>query len=412
MRMVLAVWALLGLLVTGPALAAELDDPVIDRPLDWQQPPVYMIPNFRDLWREVVIELAAYAKSRKPSFVVLVRGGTDLIIKGKREAEWEDARDPDGRYAIQRAPLGTVFRPYLKAIDGVIFEGLFCGPYKFDKSLAESIKARKELDDEIAAERRRGIYRPPVPQPLGPFSLNPQDEVNRAHAVELQIHADEKRRRALYVIDALRSFDQTIMSIEYCSGAEAGAAQAKAQRDKVVSFVATDGPQLDRLPPGHVPQENANPVLGISAVRNWLPMLRGDRYGTRDQWVTALMGSNYDALLIDVTHRGRDPLTKADLRALHYKNLGAPRLVLADLPIGRAFDSRWYWQKGWGAGNPSFLFAPDSHDLGAFYADLRDPQWKELLGKYIQGIIDTGFDGVVLDELDTYRWFESLMPLK
>jgi len=34
-----------------------------------------------------------------------------------------------------------------------------------------------------------------------------------------------------------------------------------------------------------------------------------------------------------------------------------------------------------------------------------------MLGKYIAGIMDLGFDGVVLDNLDTYLWFEDLMPL-
>ena len=402
---------LLGILLAFPAIAKELDDPVIDLPPDWQKPPLYQIPNFRELWRDVIIELSNYAKSRKPSFVVMVRGGVDLVIKNKYEADWEDALDPDGRTFIHRLPVGTIFRPYLKAVDGIIFDGIFCGPYKFDKPLAESIKDRKDLDEEIAAERRRGIYRPPVPQAVGPFSINPQDEVKRADEVARQIHADELRRRALYVIDALHSFDRTIMSVDNCSAAEAGAAQLKSQRDKVVSFTSVDNPRLDRLPPGHAPLENASPVATVAGIHNWLALVRNERFGTRTQFVTALTGTNYDAMLIDVTYGGSDPLTKADLRALHYKNIGAPRLVLADLPIGRAFDSRWYWQKGWEAGNPPFLFAPDSNQPGAFYADLRDPQWKELLGKYIQGIIDTGFDGVVFDDLDTFRWFESLMPL-
>jgi len=48
---------------------------------------------------------------------------------------------------------------------------------------------------------------------------------------------------------------------------------------------------------------------------------------------------------------------------------------------------------------------------GSYVTDVDDPQWKELLGKYLAGIIDLGFDGVVLDDLDTYLWFEELMPL-
>jgi endo-alpha-1,4-polygalactosaminidase (GH114 family) len=41
-----------------------------------------------------------------------------------------------------------------------------------------------------------------------------------------------------------------------------------------------------------------------------------------------------------------------------------------------------------------------------------DPKWKELIGKYVQGILDLGVDGILLDQLDTYLYFEDLMPLE
>ena len=85
--------------------------------------------------------------------------------------------------------------------------------------------------------------------------------------------------------------------------------------------------------------------------------------------------------------------------------------MLAALPLGKTTDTRWYWQKGWETGNPAFLFAPDAEQPGTFITDLSDPAWKEQLGKIVAGIVTAGFDGIMIDETDTYLWFEDLMPL-
>ena len=114
---------------------------------------------------------------------------------------------------------------------------------------------------------------------------------------------------------------------------------------------------------------------------------------------------------MDVGWRGVDMFNKADIARLKLKSLGEPRLVLAEMPMGRAFDWRWYWQQGWQAGNPPFLFAVDKREPGAFITDPLSPQWLEILGKYIAGVMDLGFDGVMMDDIDTYLWFEDLMPL-
>lgn len=384
----------------------------IEKPRDWQPPPVEQIPNFREDWRQVVMELASYAKGRKRDFLVLARGGVELVVKGARESQWEDLRDPSGRTFEKRLPEGTVFRPYMRALDGLVLDGLYCGPDAFGKPLAQAIKERQDLDRTLAEEKARGIQRPPVASPFGPFSIDPQEELRRAREVRRLAEREERQRRIVYALDAMRKEGRRVLSIENCkSQAEADAAYKSSDRDRVLSYAAVDAATLDVLPKGHPRAENSDPVATITTARNWLPLLRGDRFGTKAEWVMAMEGTNYDALLIDVTHRGADPLGKEDVARLKFKQLGSARLVLAVLPLGKAYDWRWYWRKGWEAGNPAFLFAPDADDPGSFVTLMSSPQWRELLGKYITGIVELGFDGVVLDDLDTYLWFEDLMPL-
>lgn len=405
MKRLLVSLLVLGGLAAGPALA-------IDKPRDWQPPPIQQIPNHREIWRNVVIELATYAKSRKKDFVVLVRGAPELVVKGEREADWEEERDPNGKNFEKRLPLRTVFRPYVKVIDGMVVDGLYCGGDAFGKPLDKAIKDRRDLDAKLAEEKAQGIQRPPVPQPFGPFSIDPKEELRKAAEVRRAAEREERLRRLVYAVDALRQQGRTLLSIEDCQGQkQVDAAYAGAERDRVLTYAAINAATLNVLPKGHPRAENAAAITTITAAKNWLPLLRADRFGNKAEWVMAMERTNHDALLIDVAHRGSDPLTKDEVKRMRFKELGAPRLMLAVLPVGKAYDWRWYWQKGWEAGNPPFLMAPDNDDPGSFLTNVDDPQWKELLGKYIAGIIDLGFDGVVLDDLDTYRWFEDLMPL-
>lgn len=394
------------------ALSWAVPARAMDRPRDWQPPAPETVPNHREIWRNVVIELASYAKTRKPGFVVLVRGGTELFVKGEREVQWEEIQDPDGKTFEKRLPLRTVFRPYVKVVDGLVVDGLYCGDDALGTPLDKAVKDRLTLDAKLAEEKAQGIHRPPVPQQFGPFSLDPKEELRKAALVKRAAEREERQRRLVYAVDALHQQGRSILSIENCKSQKAvDAAYKAATRDHVLSYATVGDEDLTRLQKGHPPGENAQPVIAITGAHNWMPLLRPDRFGSKETWLMAMERTNHDAMLIDVSYRGSDPLTKDEVKRLRYKELGAPRLMLAVLPVGRAYDWRWYWKRGWEAGNPPFLFAPDSDQPGAFLTDVNDPQWKELLGKYLAGIMDLGFDGVVLDDLDTYLWFEDLMPL-
>lgn len=400
-------WLILAMLLApAPALALE-------KPRDWQPPPPESVPNHREVWRSVVIELGRYAKARKKDFVVLVRGGVELVVKGEREAEWDEVQDPDGREFEKRHPLGQPFRPYVNAVDGLIVDDLYCGPEAFAKPLDQAIKERRDFDKLLADERARGVHRPPLPEVVGPFSIDPAEEIRRAAEVKRQADKIERQRRVIYAVDALRQAGRRILSLESCKTAkDVQAAYRDAARDRVLGYAHAGDEALNKVPAGRPWAEGADQVPTLNQARNWLPVLRADQFGSKAEWISALERTNHDMLLVDVAYRGVDGLTFADTLRLKYKKLGSRRLVFAVLPLGRAYDWRWYWKPEWRTGQPPFLFAPDPDDPGAYVVDMADGQWKELLGKTLVGIIDAGFDGVVLDDADTYLWYEELMPLR
>lgn len=399
-----AATLLLALALAAPAQA-------LDKPRDFVPPPADRIPNFRDQSRDVVLELARYAKKRNPNFQVLMRGGGELLVKGEIEVEWEDIRDPSGTNFIKRLPLRASFRQLIQNLDGMVAEGLHCGEFKFEQPVAEAIKARRDLDAELDRERKQGIHRSPVPVEMGPFSNDPNEELRKAEAIKLKQMRAERQRRTIYALDAMRSEGRSILALDFCATpAEADAALRAGTRDKTPGFAKSgDGP-LDEIPRAHPAYENPAEVLTITNVRNWLPVLRSDGFGTKGKFVDALANTNHDMVVIDVVHRNVDLLVKSDIARLKFKKLGPRRLVFAVMPIGRAYDWRWYWLKDWDVGNPAFIFAHDDAP-GIFITDTGSGEWRGVLGKYLAGIMDLGFDGVMFDDVETYQWFEELMPL-
>ena len=395
---------LLSLTLTVPAWALET-------PRDFVAPPMERIPNFRDQTRDVIQELALYAKKRNPNFQVVMRGGAELLVKGEIEVEWEDIRDPDGTNFIKRLPLRSTFRQLVKTLDGMVVDGLYCGLNKFDKPLAEVIKDRRELDAQLDRERKQGIHRAPTPIQMGPFSNDPAEELRKSAEIrQMQMRA-EMQRRQTYALDVMRMEGRNLLSVDFCPDKAATEAAFRAgARDKITPFAKSGSDKLDETPRTHPAFENAGEVLTIATARNWLPVLRSDKFGTKGLFIDAIANTNYDVVVVDVAHRGTDLLVKADIAKLKYKKLGPRRLVLAVMPIGRAYDWRWYWMKDWDVGNPAFLFAHDE-DPGVFVVDTGSGEWRGVLGKYLAGIMDLGFDGVMFDDVGTYMWFEELMPL-
>ena len=120
---------------------------------------------------------------------------------------------------------------------------------------------------------------------------------------------------------------------------------------------------------------------------------------------------NYDAVITDVFHRGRRPFTKNNIRGFKFKKVGARRLVFARVDIGHADSSRYYWKSGWKEGSPPYIGVPTPTNPDQYYVRYWYKAWQDIIsGKplsYVYGIYKQGFDGVVIDGISSYRFFEG-----
>jgi len=115
----------------------------------------------------------------------------------------------------------------------------------------------------------------------------------------------------------------------------------------------------------------------------------------------------FDLLVLSIASAGNSTERIAALR----NSPGGEKIVLCYLSIGQAEDYRFYWQPEWDDNPPSWLDESDPDWHGDYWVRYWDPGWQEILfgtpESYLDRIIEFGFDGVYLDRVDAYWYYEE-----
>jgi cysteinyl-tRNA synthetase len=282
---------------------------------------------------------------------MVTRPGFDLTSWSRREFDLDEIkRDRNAKISPDAiVPVGTPMRRYLQRIDGVLLNGQFCAPLRVPRA-------------DVTAMMKQGVK---------------------------------------------------MLSVDHCDdAASASAGLQAAVRMGVVAHMDLDADDVfDRVPTRRPVPENPGNVQTLADARNMLMMLDSKAYGSKEEWIAALAATNYDVIVTDAFYRGNQPLSKDAINSLKFKQMGARRLVLARLSLGYAEDERFYWQREWKIGEPSWIQGRAPGRPGSYVVEFWNPAWKAVIGKYFAGIMDLGFDGVVLDGVEAYRRWEFMTPL-
>lgn len=177
-----------------------------------------------------------------------------------------------------------------------------------------------------------------------------------------------------------------------------------------VSFAANSR-ELDRIPsyPGSPHSESDSPITTIGEVQNFLYVLNPGEFGSRAAYLAALDATTYDLLIIDAFYED-SILTATEVDELQSKPGGARRLVIAYMSIGEAEDYRYYWQEQWRVGEPGWIADENPNWEGNYKVAYWEAEWQSIIatgsGSYLERIVDAGFDGVYLDIIDAFEYFE------
>ncbi|MDA3812383.1 MAG: endo alpha-1,4 polygalactosaminidase [Spirochaetaceae bacterium] len=203
-----------------------------------------------------------------------------------------------------------------------------------------------------------------------------------------------------------------VLVIDYCS-AESRMTRSYVENEKkgFISFAA-DHRGLDNIP--EYPEEpwnvNNRDIKSLSDAANFLYLINPEEYSTVEQMISSINTTNYDLLIIDLFDNMGNILSSDQIERLKTKADGGKRLVIAYMSIGEAEDYRFYWKNDWEKNPPLWMDRENPHWKGNYKVRYWEPSWQELiLGKedaYLDKILKTGFDGVYLDIIDAFDYFE------
>ena len=202
----------------------------------------------------------------------------------------------------------------------------------------------------------------------------------------------------------------TILVTDYVSTpAKIAASYQQNEASGYVSYAATE--RALNVIPAMVPHnENAAVVTSLSQAKNFLYLINPDGYATKQAFINAVCATNYDAVIIDLFLEN-EAFTAAEITQLKSKANGGKRVVICYMSIGEAEDYRYYWDTSWNSNRPGWMEALNPDWPGNYKVQYWNSEWQDIIYKssdsYLDKIVNAGFDGVYLDIIYAFEYFEN-----
>jgi cysteinyl-tRNA synthetase len=134
--------------------------------------------------------------------------------------------------------------------------------------------------------------------------------------------------------------------------------------------------------------------------------------------ISDISNSQSDLVVIDYSRDGSDgkAFSESEVTMMKVKPDGSDdRKVIAYMSIGEAETYRYYWNNTWDsnrdgrpdANAPSWLDQENPDFAGNYKVRYWDGEWQSIITGYLDKIIAAGFDGVYLDIVDGYEYYED-----
>jgi len=178
-----------------------------------------------------------------------------------------------------------------------------------------------------------------------------------------------------------------------------------------ISFAA-DHRELDNIPdyPKNPYNAHVSDVTALAEAKNFLYLINPGLFPGRDAFLDAVRETNYDIIIIDLFYEDT-ALTVSEVASLKIKANGGSRLIIAYMSIGEAEDYRYYWQAEWEVDPPSWLTGENPEWPANYKVQYWNKDWQSIIyGKdnsYLKKILTVEFDGVYLDIIDAFEYFED-----
>jgi cysteinyl-tRNA synthetase len=213
-------------------------------------------------------------------------------------------------------------------------------------------------------------------------------------------------------LNIAKSYGKKILVTDYCSTSyNIDSSYSRNSHLGYISFAANHR-ELNNIPeyPKSLFCENNAKITSLSQVNNFLYLINPENYGSKAQFISDVTARNYDLMIMDLFFNGRITFNASEINQLKNKSNGGKRLVLAYLSIGEAEDYRYYWQTRWTNQKPDWLLDENPDWKGNLKVKFWNKEWQSIItgndSSYLHMIMKADFDGVYLDRVDAFEYFE------
>ncbi|HEX9979018.1 MAG TPA: endo alpha-1,4 polygalactosaminidase [Flavobacterium sp.] len=211
----------------------------------------------------------------------------------------------------------------------------------------------------------------------------------------------------LHILRKLQPAKKILVSEYISTDRHAPDVVEKNKKEGFVAFIRTKKNYNYEYIPKSIRNENAEDVKSMADVQNYLYLINASQYQTKADFIKTISKTNHDLLIIDLFFNN-EPWTTSEIKKMKIKANGGERLVICYMNIGSAENWRYYWKKGWKLGSPTFLGKRYEGYQNEFWVRFWEPQWQEIIfgneQSYAKKIINAGFDGAYLDNVEAYQY--------
>lgn len=247
---------------------------------------------------------------------------------------------------------------------------------------------------------------------LNAIDGNGQEDLYYGYDNDNQATPSEANRYLRTLLDISKTAGNTILVTDYCSTqSKMDDSYIQNHSNGYISFAA-EHRELDNIPnyPTSIYAQNVNQILTLAEVENFLYLINPENYATKQDFISAVTSTNYDLLIMDLFFSDGTEFTANEINQLKRKANGGSRLVICYMSIGEAEDYRYYWDSDWSNNKPSWIDSENPDWEGNFKVQYWRPEWQSLIfgndSSYLKKILDANFDGVYLDIIDAFEYYE------
>ena len=213
-------------------------------------------------------------------------------------------------------------------------------------------------------------------------------------------------------LDICEQYGIEVLTTDYCSSYDkVDDSYTYNQAKNYISF-ASPQRELNVIPdyPSEPYNVNSFDIQSLANSKNFLYLINPENFATKQDFISAVSQTDYDIIIMDCFFNNEE-FTASEINSLKTKKNSGIRIVISYMSIGEVEDYRYYWQDSWINSPPSWLEDENPDWEGNYKVRYWDKDWQSIIygndNSYLKKIINAGFDGVYLDIIDAFEYFEN-----